>query len=65
MAQRKIQGFSLQPIELRAVTRLADELERGNKSGLVARLVVKAAEERFGKDWALIVAQPTEKEEAA
>jgi hypothetical protein len=65
MAQRKIQGFSLQPIELRAVAHLAAELERGNKSGLVARLVIKAAKEQYGEDWELIVAQPTKEETAA
>jgi hypothetical protein len=65
MAGRKIQGFSLKPIELRAVARLAEELERGNKSGLVANLVIQAAKERWGADWEEIVSQPTKEETAA
>ena len=62
MAQRKVQGFSFQEVELRAVAHLAERLERGNKSGLLARLVRAQAKEEFGDDWKVIVSQPTETE---
>jgi hypothetical protein len=65
MARRLIQGFSLKPIEVQAVTVLADRLARGNKSGFVAGLIVKAAKEEIGKDWEVIVSESKEKETAA
>ena len=65
MALRKIQGFSLQPVELAAVKLLADETEDGNKSRFVTRLVRAAAEKRFGEDWRRVVIEKAQGQEVA
>jgi hypothetical protein len=50
-----LQNVSLQPVEQRALFVLASRLARGNKSALVASLIVKAAKEEIGRDWESVV----------
>lgn len=61
----RTQNISLQPIEWLALRKIATEEERGNISGLVARLLDSAMRERIGRDWRVVIAEETQEASAA